>query len=72
VTSVYGRIVTGSDVRAAAQATLERWLPTYLAEIQRQKNLTLPPVQALLDGHRPSHPGGPAPRRGPRGPRYFE
>lgn len=48
--SVYGRVITGSDVRAAAQATLQRWLPTYLAEMQRQKNLTLPPVRHYSTG----------------------
>jgi hypothetical protein len=56
VTSVYGRIVTGMDVRAAAQATLERWLPSYLAEMQRQKNLTLPPVRHYSTGIDPATP----------------
>jgi hypothetical protein len=54
--SVYGRVITGSDVRAAAQATLERWLPSYLAEMQRQKNLTLPPVRHYSTGIDPSTP----------------
>lgn len=54
--SVYGRVITGSDVRAAAQATLERWLPTYLAEMQRQKSLTLPPVRHYSTGIDPNTP----------------
>jgi hypothetical protein len=56
VTSVYGRIVTGTDVRAAAQATLEQWLPSYLAEMQRQKSLSLPPVRHYSTGIDPATP----------------
>jgi len=33
---VFGKIVTAAHVEAAAIATLQDWLPTYLAEIERQ------------------------------------
>jgi hypothetical protein len=68
--SVYGRVITGADVRAAAQATLERWLPTYLAELARQKSLTLPPVRHYSTGIDPIDPGRRVARCGAGGARY--
>jgi hypothetical protein len=34
--TIFGRIVTGSHVEDAAEATLRLWIPTYIAEIERQ------------------------------------
>lgn len=34
--SVFGQIVTGRDVETAVEATLDRWLSTYLAEMERK------------------------------------
>ena len=31
--TIFGDIVTGADVEAAVQATIERWMPDYLAEV---------------------------------------
>lgn len=36
MTSVYGEIITGTSVRRAAEATIRRWFPGYLAEVARQ------------------------------------
>jgi hypothetical protein len=40
--TIYGPIVTGQDVRDAAEATIKLWLPAYLAEVGRQKALDSP------------------------------
>jgi hypothetical protein len=36
--TVFGQIIDGDDVEAAAIAHLEAWLPTYVAEVVRQKD----------------------------------
>lgn len=49
--SVHGNIITGSDIEAAALTTVERWIETYLAEIERQNDLdprTLPLPRAYV------------------------
>lgn len=49
MTNVFGPIVTGADVEAAALATLQLWMTTYLAEIERQTGRSphaLPPIRS--------------------------
>jgi hypothetical protein len=36
--TVFGRIIDGDDVEAAAIAHLKAWMPTYVAEVVRQKD----------------------------------
>lgn len=38
--SIYGQIIGGSHVEAAAQETLQLWYPAYLAEVERQNGRT--------------------------------
>lgn len=45
MTSIYGPIVTGDDVEAAAKTTIGLWIPAYVDEVARQKGATLPPVR---------------------------
>lgn len=45
MTSLYGPIVESEDVRAAVEATIAAWLDAYVAEVERQKGITLPPVR---------------------------
>lgn len=40
--SIFGRILDDSDIENAIEAVLKRWLPTYLAEVERQHDLTPP------------------------------
>lgn len=37
VSETFGQIITGYDVEVAAQETLETWLETYIAEMERQQ-----------------------------------
>jgi hypothetical protein len=48
--TLYGQIITGGQVRAAYQALLQQWLPAYLAEIERQTGLDLPPPRQYGTG----------------------
>lgn len=45
MTSTYGPIVTSADVQAAVDATLRLWIDAYVAEVERQKSIVLPPVR---------------------------
>jgi hypothetical protein len=52
--SVFGPIVEGSDVKAAIEATLRKWMPTYLALIERHaerepKSMPIPRSYVLTD-----------------------
>lgn len=42
MTSIFGQIVDADQVEAAVLETLRKWLPTYLAEIERQRGITPP------------------------------
>lgn len=46
MTSAYGRIVTESDIRGAAQATMRTWLRAYCAEVSRQTGRVLVDVRS--------------------------
>lgn len=43
----FGAIKTGTDLRRAALATLQLWMPTYIAEIARQAGLVPPGIPGL-------------------------
>jgi hypothetical protein len=43
--SVFGPIVTQSQVEAAVLATIEKWVDTYLAQLERVLDLTVPTIE---------------------------
>jgi hypothetical protein len=45
MSSVFGEILTGYDVEQAVEATIDTWLPDYLRELERQKDI---PAGSLL------------------------
>lgn len=45
MTSTYGPIITSGDLQKAVETTIARWVDAYVAEVERQKSLTLPPVR---------------------------
>lgn len=54
--TIYGPIVTAGNIRDAYKATLTAWLPSYLAEIERQTGLVLPPIRHYSTGVSPGTP----------------
>lgn len=52
--AIFGPIVEGSDVKEAVKATLKKWMPTYLALIERHaernpKSMKVPTTYVLTD-----------------------
>lgn len=45
----YGTIIDGGTVERAVQATLQTWLPTYLAEVARQNSLNPASLTSIRD-----------------------
>lgn len=58
MTSSYGRILTGGDVREAVRDTIRRWLPTYTSEVTRQTGRELPTVRSYGSGIPAEFPAG--------------
>jgi hypothetical protein len=58
VTSSYGRILTGGDVRGAVRDTIRTWLPTYIAEVTRQTGRDLPTIRSYGSGIPNEFPDG--------------
>lgn len=53
--AIFGPIVEGGDVKEAVKATLKRWIPTYLALLERHaarepKSMLLPHSYVMSDG----------------------
>ena len=56
MTSIYGTFLTGEDVEQAVRATIATWVDAYVAEAERQKGVTIPPIRHY-DLAAPQDPG---------------